>query len=109
MSVLGKDLHTSLFDINSRRLCGEGKGRKNVTRLHARKVCPELVLVPQTPDLYRHAHNALLAEINSVIPVSAIKSIDELTCKLAPKDIDDSHRSAADIKRCPSSYKISQT
>ncbi|MEP6342082.1 MAG: type VI secretion protein ImpB [Maricaulaceae bacterium] len=78
----------------------KARGVKNVMRLvDARKVCPELVLVPQTPDLYRRAHNALLAEINSVIPVSAIKSIDELTCKLDPKDIDDPHRLATDIKR----------
>jgi len=55
-------------------------------------------LQPQTPDLYRRAHNALLAEINSVIPVDAIKSIDELCCKLDKKDIADPQRLASDIK-----------
>ena len=62
-------------------------GVKNVMRLaDAKKICPELILQPQSPDLYRRAHNALLAEINSVIPVGAIKSIDELCCKLDRKD-----------------------
>lgn len=74
-------------------------GVKNVMRLgDAKKICPELILVPQSPDLYRRAHNALLAEINSVIPISAIKSIDELTCKLDPKDILDPLGLSRDIK-----------
>ena len=65
-------------------------GVKNVMALaKAKAICPQLILVPQTPDLYRRAHNALLAEISSVIPIDAIKSIDELTCKLDPKDIAD--------------------
>lgn len=58
-------------------------GVKNVMNVgEAKKICPELVLVPQTPDLYRRAHNTLLAEIGSVIPIDAVKSIDELTCRL---------------------------
>ena len=48
----------------------------------ARKICPDLILVPQTPDLYRRAHNALLSEISMVIPIEAVKSIDELSCRL---------------------------
>ena len=68
----------------------KARGVKNVMKLSdAKKACPELVLQSQTPDLYRRAHNALLAEINSVIPVEAVKSIDELCCKLDPKDIAD--------------------
>lgn len=78
----------------------KARGVKNVMKLgDAKKICPELILVPQTPDLYRRAHNALLAEINSVIPVSAIKSIDELCCKLDKKDIAAPHDLARDIKR----------
>ncbi len=58
-------------------------GVKNVMNVaDARAICPDIVLVPQKPDLYRRAHNALIAEIQSVIPVDAIKSIDELTCRL---------------------------
>ncbi len=62
-------------------------GVKNVMPvLEAKQICPDLVLVPQSPDLYRRAHNALLSEIASVIPVDAIKSIDELTCRLEASD-----------------------
>jgi len=77
----------------------KARGVKNVMHLgDAKKICPELVLVPQSPDLYRRAHNALLAEINSVIPVEAVKSIDELCCKLDPRDIADPQKLAANIK-----------
>ena len=77
----------------------KARGIKNVMRLgEAKKICPELILVPQSPDLYRRAHNALLAEINSVIPVDAVKSIDELCCKLGKNDIADPHKTARDIK-----------
>lgn len=66
------------------------KGVKNVMPIEeARRLCPELILVPQKPDLYRRAHNTLLAEIESVIPIDTIKSIDELTCRL-----DEGQRSA---------------
>ena len=50
----------------------------------ARRLCPDIVLVPQRPDLFRRAHNALLNEIHCEIPIETVKSIDELTCKLDP-------------------------
>jgi DNA polymerase-4 len=50
----------------------------------ARALCPDIVLVPQSPDLYRRAHNALLSEISAVLPIDAVKSIDELTCRVEP-------------------------
>jgi len=78
----------------------KARGVKNVMRLaDAKKICPELVLQCQSPDLYRRAHNALLAEINSVIPVEAVKSIDELCCKLDPRDIADPEGLSANIKK----------
>jgi DNA polymerase-4 len=58
-------------------------GCKNVMPVReARRICPNLILVPQRPDLYRRAHNTLLNEIACEIPIEAIKSIDELSCKL---------------------------
>jgi len=61
----------------------KAKGCKNVMNLaDAKAKCPELILQPQTPDLYRRAHNTLIAEIGAVIPIEAVKSIDELTCRL---------------------------
>lgn len=48
----------------------------------ALRICPDIALIPQSPDLYRRAHNTLLAEIATVVPIDAIKSIDELACRL---------------------------
>ena len=63
------------------------RGVKSVMNvLEAKRVCPDLVLVPQQPDLYRRAHNALLAEISAVTPIDAVKSIDELVCKVEGTD-----------------------
>src|SRR5450631_579977 len=74
-------------------------GVKNVMAIaEARELCPDIVLVPQSPDLYRRAHNALLSEISAVIPVDAVKSIDELTCRVAPEDRDDPLALAQRIK-----------
>lgn len=78
----------------------KARGVRNVMRLaDAKKICPELVLQCQSPDLYRRAHNALLAEINSVIPIEAVKSIDELCCKLEPRDIAAPETLAENVKR----------
>jgi DNA polymerase IV len=75
-------------------------GVKNVMNvLDAKALCPNLVLVPQKPDLYRRAHNALISEIAAVNPVDAIKSIDELVCKLQPADRHDPRALGIRIKR----------
>ena len=59
------------------------RGVKNVMPVQeARNLCPDIIFVPQTPDLYRRAHNALLSEIQAVLPIDAVKSIDEVTCRL---------------------------
>ena len=61
----------------------KARGCSNVMNYgDAKAKCPEIVLVPQEPDLYRRAHNTLIAEVNAVIPVEAVKSIDEITCRL---------------------------
>lgn len=74
-------------------------GLSNVMNIEeARKACPDLILVPQSPDLYRRAHNALLSEIAMVLPVDAIKSIDELTCRLDPDERHDPQDLAMRIK-----------
>jgi DNA polymerase-4 len=63
------------------------RGVKNVMNIaEARERCPDIILVPQSPDLYRRAHNTLISEISAVIPVDAVKSIDELTCKVSPSE-----------------------
>jgi len=68
----------------------KARGVKNVMNVKdAKRICPEIVLVAQSPDLYRRAHDTLIAEINAVIPIDVIKSIDELACKLDARDITD--------------------
>ncbi|MBI4274627.1 MAG: type VI secretion protein ImpB [Rhizobiales bacterium] len=63
------------------------RGVKNVMNIaEARERCPDIILVPQSPDLYRRAHNTLLSEISAVIPIDAVKSIDELTCRISPSE-----------------------
>ena len=63
------------------------RGVKNIMSVReALRVCDDLELVAQSPDLYRRAHNALIAEIMAVIPIAAIKSIDEMTADLVPAD-----------------------
>ena len=75
-------------------------GVKNVMNVaEARSLCPDIVLVPQKPDLYRRAHNTLLAEIESVIPIDAVKSIDELTCRLDEHGRGDPETLATRLKR----------
>lgn len=45
------------------------RGVSNIMAIReAKALCPEIILVPQKPDLYRRAHNALLAEINPSSP-----------------------------------------
>ena len=74
-------------------------GCKNVMRVKdALAQCPELILAPQEPDLYRRAHNALIAEISAVIPIDAIKSIDEITCVLDSRQRREPERLAEQIK-----------
>ncbi len=74
-------------------------GVKNVMPIaEAKKLCPDIILVPQKPDLYRRAHNALLSEIETVIPIDTAKSIDELTCRLDESGRLDPQLLAARIK-----------
>ncbi|MEJ2229339.1 MAG: type VI secretion protein ImpB [Alphaproteobacteria bacterium] len=76
------------------------RGIKSVMNvLDAKRQCPGLILIPQQPDLYRRAHNALLAEISAVLPIEAVKSIDELVCTVAPADRADPQALGHRIKR----------
>jgi len=62
-------------------------------------ICPDMVLVPQQPAMYRRAHNALVAEVGSVVPVDVVKSIDELACRLDDTQRGQPEAVAAGIKR----------
>lgn len=74
-------------------------GLGNVMKVEeAKAVCPDLILVQQKPDMYRRAHGALLAEIETVIPIDAVKSIDELSCRLDTGQRGDPETLAAMLK-----------
>ncbi|MEJ5023069.1 hypothetical protein WH297_25595 [Ochrobactrum vermis] len=77
----------------------KARGVKNVMPIkEAKRLCPDLILVPQDPDLYRRAHNALLCEIETVVAIDTAKSIDELTCILDETGRRDPELLAARIK-----------
>ncbi len=62
-------------------------GCSNVMRVpEARRICPDLILVPQRPDLFRRAHMSLLNEIEVEVQIGSVKSIDELYCNLSEKE-----------------------
>ena len=68
--------HTCVIAVSKE---AKARGCSNVMRYgDAQAKCPEIILIPQQPDLYRRAHNTLIAEINSAIPIDAVKSIDEI-------------------------------
>lgn len=48
----------------------------------ARRQCPDITIVKARPDRYIALHHELLAAIETVIPVTAIESVDECWCKL---------------------------
>lgn len=74
-------------------------GVKNIMAVEdARRICPDIVLVPQQPAMYRRAHNALTAEIDSVVPIDVVKSIDELACRLDQQQRHNPEGVAAAIK-----------
>ncbi len=78
----------------------KARGVPNVMAVpEAIKLCPDLVLVTQRPDLFRRAHNTLLNEISCEIPIDTVKSIDELTCRLGARDIADPHALAHRLKK----------
>ena len=75
-------------------------GVRNVMMVEeARRICRDLILVPQKPDLYRRAHNALVSQIRSVVPIDQVKSIDELSCRLDERQQNDPVSVGMRIKR----------
>ena len=48
----------------------------------ARKACPGLVLIEARPSLYVEYHHRLIAAVDSCLPVTEVRSIDEMSCAL---------------------------
>jgi DNA polymerase-4 len=48
----------------------------------ARKRCPGLVVIEARPSIYVEYHHRLIAAVDSVVPVTEVRSIDEMSCAL---------------------------
>ncbi len=72
--------HTCIIAANK---IAKRAGVKNIMSVtEAKAVCPDITLVPQNPEKYVNIHHQFLEEIDSVLPIEAVCSIDELVCKL---------------------------
>ncbi len=67
----------------------------------ARKMCPGIVLVEARHELYVQYHHRLMAAVDTVVPVVAVMSIDEVLCELPERwQAEDKARGkAAEVKR----------
>lgn len=52
----------------------------------AKRLCPDLVVVPGRPNLYVHIHQKVLTAVESVLPIEKVCSIDEMRCRLLGKE-----------------------
>lgn len=48
----------------------------------AKRICPDLIVVPARHELYVEYHHRLIEEIDRHIPIHKVWSIDEMACKL---------------------------
>jgi DNA polymerase-4 len=52
----------------------------------ARELCPEIVFVEGRHELYTEYHNKIIAAVQTCIPVTAVRSIDEMVCQLIGRE-----------------------
>ena len=52
----------------------------------AKRMCPELVLVEARHELYIDYHRRVVEAVESCIPVSSVRSIDEMACELMGRE-----------------------
>jgi DNA polymerase-4 len=68
----------------------------------ARRLCPDLIVVPARPKLYVEYHHRILKAIEACIPIENVLSIDEVACEL-----DRTQRAPAAITRLAAEIKQS--
>jgi len=67
-------------------------GIKTGTRVQdARLLCPRLELVEARPKEYVRIHHQILRAVDTVLPVEAVLSIDEMVCKLVGGEKEPAH------------------
>ena len=52
----------------------------------AKQMCPDLVLVEGRHELYTEYHHRIIEAVESCIPVTAVRSIDEMACRLMGRE-----------------------
>jgi len=52
----------------------------------ARELCPEIVFVEGRHELYTEYHDKIVAAVETCIPVTAVRSIDEMVCQLIGRE-----------------------
>jgi DNA polymerase IV len=52
----------------------------------ARERCPDLLMVEGRHELYTEYHNKIIEAVQTCIPVTAVKSIDEMVCQLIGRE-----------------------
>ena len=58
-------------------------GVRTGTRISdARRLCPDLRVVPARPKVYVRMHHQIVKAVESVLPVASVLSIDEMVCHL---------------------------
>jgi DNA polymerase-4 len=52
----------------------------------AKKLCPDIVLVEARHELYVQYHHRVVEAVESCLPVTAVRSIDEMACRLMGRE-----------------------
>ena len=52
----------------------------------AKRLCPELVLIEARHELYVDYHRRIVEAVESCVPVSSVRSIDEMACELIGRE-----------------------
>ncbi len=76
--------HTGLIAV-SREAKAMGLKRGTFVR-DARRQCPGLVLITARHERYVDLHHAIIEAVETVLPVKAVCSIDEMVCALLPSE-----------------------
>jgi len=76
-------------------------GIKTGTRIYeAKKMCPNLVVVPARHDIYVDYHHDIIEEVERHVPIETVHSVDEVSCRLIGDEckVENAIRLAKNIK-----------
>ncbi len=73
--------------------------KSNVSIKEARQTAPDMIFVVARPDAYVRLHHRVLEVIETCLPISKVRSIDELVCELVHSESEEPAALAQRIKR----------